>query len=1100
MKYSFTLSGLLSLFGAWVLTFNDAAGQSEPSPSFFRANYTPSMPELLAEPPSNIYGSTIHVWYFRDQAGQLREIAVTGHAESRTCQRMSSLFFNSYFAKSPSDGDFFVAGAGRLVNDPDTTQMNQLRQNPVVAQYEATEKESRVNKIMLTWFASSEDEAEVNNLRATVDSLDKALGKQRNDALVAEYLRLKGDEDALRKVYNETSQIAAVSGLVEEHQVPYELIQAVRQRLNDARSVDSLQLLTFDDLLAEFQVAEAVVWIEAQRLSDRTPLEIRLPATVLSRESFTKAERENRDQLLVAMLGDAKRRKSFFVKHKNDAERERRRLQTMSESQLSEIIVLNICIDMASGTERPCPPGQEIRMTWKEYRDEQLPRLIKSYEKELDYLEKLMVDLGHNSTSKNARIDELNHMTLIDAMLRNWDLPVGQSQEAFKAWRRQQRDPIWQTIRKNLQAQNIDPNSLTGSNLVFDINYNQTELVIKPYYVLDLKRSILVLDPKRNVITIENTWDHRTTTLAPTGQPPSKASGLNWLDKALSTDKTNWKKKAHDEAFAEIVNLTRQTLGLMYGVGHVQHLDPKEIVALEAFDQLDQGFYDGYRENGIKMYRDSLLAALTSHPELTWRWIEKNFCQYSPQALQESEAAQKSARVRMNPDAILGCIPTQNFNSREAIFNYLNGYYHCLESNSNIPVDFHFRFAMALSNVVSAAMSARQSPFFRSNREPWDILIGVQHGDLILKSSIELTAAGSLRALEFDAFAQLQKRMNLIQRRDPDYYDALLRTRGEYEKSSQELEELTSQSAKDWTLMEMSGFYYVRTLDLLKSRAQAQNANTYLWEKKRTTLDSVIDCLNKATAEDLMATDSFFVIVRDRVKYMKKHGIELDYLAIMELSSLLREGCDNNQKIINREENSLNLPHYKELLARNAYESGDYNAAFELVFAPEIPLINYSGVISWVVLPDDRAKQPEAMEFIWEDKSLLCQADFEGTLQTILKVNGLKEEQGIDLRDYLQKLSADTWGNEGRLSQQLLLHPVPRQNSVRILSEIMAEPEVRVLLLKVMAYHRMTPAKDLVPISGEDWLQASDEKLAGDPVQSVYMPSLKELKNQLIKN
>ena len=73
------------------------------------------------------------------------------------------------------------------------------------------------------------------------------------------------------------------------------------------------------------------------------------------------------------------------------------------------------------------------------------------------------IESGQSESGK--AIDDFTHAALIDSMLRNWALPVGDMQTAFDHWRVNRRDDIWKLINKEVDNLGIDMRALSGENI-----------------------------------------------------------------------------------------------------------------------------------------------------------------------------------------------------------------------------------------------------------------------------------------------------------------------------------------------------------------------------------------------------------------------------------------------------------------------------------------------------------------------------------------------------------------------------------------------------------------------------------------------------------
>jgi hypothetical protein len=79
----------IGMKGRSVTAKPSAQETSTPLPIFLARRGPATITEMMIQPPAFSYGSSINVWILKDKADEMREIAVTGHADSATCRRVS---------------------------------------------------------------------------------------------------------------------------------------------------------------------------------------------------------------------------------------------------------------------------------------------------------------------------------------------------------------------------------------------------------------------------------------------------------------------------------------------------------------------------------------------------------------------------------------------------------------------------------------------------------------------------------------------------------------------------------------------------------------------------------------------------------------------------------------------------------------------------------------------------------------------------------------------------------------------------------------------------------------------------------------------------
>lgn len=106
---------------------------------FFNFDRGATFAEMLAEPPHNIYGSSISLWVYRTegleaQEAEIAELLLTGHAASKVCMRGSIAVYEAALALPPQESDLVVAGA-TYFQGITPEQRAEIEKAPSVKQY-----------------------------------------------------------------------------------------------------------------------------------------------------------------------------------------------------------------------------------------------------------------------------------------------------------------------------------------------------------------------------------------------------------------------------------------------------------------------------------------------------------------------------------------------------------------------------------------------------------------------------------------------------------------------------------------------------------------------------------------------------------------------------------------------------------------------------------------------------------------------------------------------------------------------------------------------------------------------------------------------------
>ena len=162
-------------------------------------------------------------------------------------------------------------------------------------------------------------------------------------------------------------------------------------------------------------------------------------------------------------------------------------------------------------------------MKWRNYCARILPDNKDRIEKRIEFTKRQIAEIEADKAQSGGKIDAMNLSTMIDSMLRDWALPVGRSQEAFDAWRRDERAPAWGSTVTGLRKQKVRPEVLKGEALLFQVSRDNEQLSVKPFHVVDLRRSVLVVDPNVGVTQVFDTWGARSSKA---GAAPPKIPAL----------------------------------------------------------------------------------------------------------------------------------------------------------------------------------------------------------------------------------------------------------------------------------------------------------------------------------------------------------------------------------------------------------------------------------------------------------------------------------------------------------------------------------------------------------------------------------------------
>lgn len=505
--------GLLVIIGIIFLYLSFNSSQYTP-PIFHDRNGAESLSEMMQEPPTTVYGSTIDVFQYNDSSGKTREITIAGHADSNTCGKTTGAFAGALLYTPTASDNFLLAGSGRMIiPESNHEEHDRLSKKESVLKYEKFTRKLNMARFFVKLGLQSKEEAE-KGLEVDFETAQANLDLMTKNPDVKAFLELDRPATASQAFLKEAKEIAELSGMLRLHKLPYSLIEETNNRITKAIS-NSNTTIRFDDLL-EAKDAEAVIYTPMRKLDTNEEFTIRIPLGELSLLHFQKAAKIHRSALENSVVGHAKKRLEHATKLHKGALDDRNECQSYGATKLSNLIPgLRTCNKDGCVGDR-----SSGNITYSEYCEKNVPNNIdiaKSWIKEAEELLSTLKSLKEKSSEN--QIDILTHAALIDSMLRDWALPFPDAQEAFDYWRDTVRKKVWKSIAQELDRADINHKVLSGGNVIFNVEINHDMLVIHPIMVVDLKRSIIVINKEFGVTAIANTWDFRKKEITKSKNP-----------------------------------------------------------------------------------------------------------------------------------------------------------------------------------------------------------------------------------------------------------------------------------------------------------------------------------------------------------------------------------------------------------------------------------------------------------------------------------------------------------------------------------------------------------------------------------------------------
>jgi hypothetical protein len=626
-----------------------------PQPVFLSRKGAASLGEMMSQPSAFSYGSSINVWLVADDNAdgkmQIREVGVTGHGDSPTCRHVSAQVLGMLIDKNRETEDLFVAGAAHLVDSGDPAQRAALEEDETVRAYLSEKDDLDYAKALVELYERAPGTATDGKTALEQARADQERIKQRLQALSMErsvlaYLRQSKSTDSIKRFVTEVTDFSLGNGLVSVHVVPFEAIQGARARIDAAVRAGKPVVVSFEDLPPK-KIGEAALFTPVLTIPDARPLELRIPYATLNVPAFKEALSSNRDEVEKAIVGNASQRLAFYLKMKQDFLKDQAWCKRLPPEALQEVVELGERFT-EQALQYTVDKTQRSRMTLAAYCQSKVPQNLHIADKWIGQAKGLLEKINEDAKRQDGSlIQESTYATLVDSMLRDWRLPVARSQVAFDAWRRDVRGPVWAALAAELERKGIARDLIGGEQMIFSVRRSGEELVVRPMHVIDMARSVVIVDPAAGATRVLDAWSLRS---------PVSAEGVQGAGPAQ-----------------EVAALVRGSTG-----------------SLAAGDE------DGARTR--------LASAFSQDPGAAFSQLEGEWLSLFPDTRQHVTEMQRSLAPLVEAvewyDAYerLETTPT----SKENLKQYAAAYEDLLESYPKAPIDLHLRFAIDLADLIAA--------------------------------------------------------------------------------------------------------------------------------------------------------------------------------------------------------------------------------------------------------------------------------------------------------------------------------------------------------------------------------------------------------------
>lgn len=1088
------------------------------APVFLGRRGVATINEMMIQPPAFSYGSSINIWILKDKSGRTREIAETGHADSATCRRVSSQLISLFLEKNKEAEDLVVAGASHFVDHGELGIAEELLKQPRVQEFLSAQRELWAAEQVVSLLKDSPGEGAdgksvLEKAREALLLAQRRVEDVRNDPLIQQYLRESSSAAAINTFISEVGRFSHENGLVNIREIPFEPIEQARARIAAAAASLRAQVISFEDLLQASGIHEAALFTPVLTVPGGRPVELRVPLASLQTASFDEAERNNRDEVERAIVGNANDRLGVF----NDARarylQDQKNCSKLSAEELRKVVELTeVCT-----AEGVCyKPDKPERITMKEYCTIRLPLNVRLVDRWIGHTKELLKTIADDAKRKDgSRILAFDYATLVDSMLRDWRLPVPRSQVAFDNWRGTARGPVWSLLTAQLSRIGIAPDVIGGEQMVFSVQLDGQDLVVRPIHVIDMARSVLVADPASGATRVLDAWSMRSETGAVTA-PVYTSSEVEGLVRdsirLLATGDRDGAEARIAAAFsrnpaAAFRSVEREWLG-QFPDTHERMLKIQGslkpfVEAIEWKEALETTKSDPSSKEGIRLEVEALQAFLESYPKAPVDLHLSFALKLAGYLAEIQNELNKRGRLPSNPPARLSdwnvlqayiprTMPGQTTVRRHRANRIGGGVGPGAPSGVN-------------RKRLEESLSAQGYKGMRLQKALATLLsIQGNAGARLTSNNSYLEARAQLAmVLLADPAPMIREALKTVIERAPSYWAAAVQAGGLPKERSEEWKDADRATQRELTLFEAEAQLLARLEDELRKIHLGLTAADALSSERSPNLAELLPVIDAAVGNEHTGSSPAFRRPQQTVRLFSEQHRVMDMLTRLQNASYLRGGAEELLAIARARISSYESPEaFRDAIPLRAhvwFESGDYLKALEALLTPEAPLALYSPTLSWRALPGDGTSKPVSVSARRESSGVVFRAIFDGGRKAdVLALEGLAPAEIEALLKDFPEVSEQSWSEYGKVSDQILLTPVALRPESRKLRDLLLGPKLRTLLVKSMVYGRNAPGVSLVRPSAnttvpERTLETID-RVNGDQGRNYRVPSLDEVK------
>ena len=996
MKARFVLIGLA--LAAMVTYFLVSWLGQEGAPEFRRPGVV-SMAEMMAQPPTYAYGSSINVFVFLDDQDRTQELVITGHADSDTCRKASALIATALFNKPANPADFLMAGSARIVRNRDD---NAARDDATDIKIRRFQRLRQMHAIAALLGDVSKESSSADG--SPLAQMDSEMRELESDPAVRAFANGERSGEIVEGLLRDLRELSADTGLVEIHVSPSSLLAKVEERIRDAMVKAHPTVLSFADLLGEGAQREVAVVVPVYLISAGEPVVLRYDDDRLTSEAFVKAADATRTNVEQEMIGDVRSRLAHLTDRRAAASASLEQCKTLTQAQLDADISLTISCNI----DGCFPADKPVSIKQRRYCSQVLPQTLRRWESAVKQTQALIERIEKDRKSGEGRIDAMTLGTLIDSMLRDWDLPVGRSQSAFDAWRKIERAPAWRSLDQALGKHGTSAKFLAGENTLFQVARDSQSVTVRPMHVLDLRRSALVVNPRSRITSVADAWQQRARVdVAPSTQA---ASGV-LPDLAASTD-------PGPAAASLVASLAADPPAALAGV--------------------------------LKRYR-SLFGTDRMRP------VDRSAIE---PAIEVNDFFENLNAINVEPTGT-------GEERRDQFFGALRDRDGLLAAFGKAPPEHELDFVLTVAYVVQSAIKEAATGA-GTEQASWTI-VGMLDDE---KQSEEIAEALSvLNALNLDAKGIIKRGLARARATESTYVQQAFAQQRIPAQPSVTMATMQKLLDKGRTLEEQEVSFAIAAERLLQSRAHLRLAGDHILNEPARLAEAEKELESAAKASSI-ARIGQTLAARERLSQMRSAGTEPSLLARLETIGLLESsarlmrskfqssGGDQLEHIATSVDHS-------SLMSRLRFDEGHYSRAMDLLFPTKAPLAMARGDVAIETIGTDLYGPVESVRVaVISPGELVVRAQKSGQVVDFARIKGLPVDYAAALAEQLASTPPRYWTSDYAMVDQLRRLPVPMPGPQSQFIRAVNDKKVRMAMLKAMVYGCAAPRMDIAPLSG----------------------------------